>query len=124
MLRLQDQSLRFFSVLDALVNCKSYVIDEKALHIQVPLERISCALDIPPDFGYANTKARFLKPLISHINCNSDLAINILEERRINRKIEYLVIGITSNRSTPSEILGVATQFIRNRAQSNPTGSK
>lgn len=112
-MRIQDYSTRLFKLLDSIVNQKSYVIKGQYIHVQISLKNIVESLDIPSHFGYADIKFRVLKPLMNHINETSDLTLEILEERLTNRRVEYIVIGISSHNSIPSEVLTTTTQFIR-----------
>lgn len=118
-MRIQDNTLQFFKLLDGIVNQQSYVIKDQSIQVHLSLKSIVESLDIPSRFGYVDIKFRFLNPLIKHVNETSDLAFEILEEHRTNRVVDGLVIGITSHNSSPSEILKTTTQFIRNRTYTN-----
>lgn len=115
MKRIQDYSTRFFRLLDSIVNQESYVIKGQCIHVQISLKNIVESLDAPSHFGYADLKHRILTPLMKHINQNSQLTIEILEECRTNRTIEHIAIGLVSHNSIPSEVLATTTQFIRNK---------
>lgn len=119
MMRIKDNTLRLFKLLDGIVNQKSYVIKGQSITVHISLQNIVSSLDIPSHFRYSDIKFRILNPLIKHINETSDLTFEIVEERRTNRVVDHLVIGITSANSSPSEILTTTTQFIRNRTSAN-----
>lgn len=114
-MRAQKYTVPFFKLLDEIVNQQDYVFEDRSILVRLSLTNIVERLDVPSHFGYADIKSWVLKPLIKHINETSDLELEILEERRNNRVVEHLVIGITSPNSSPAEILKTTTQFIRKR---------
>lgn len=109
-----DKMHRLFSMyklLDEAVSRKSFSIDEEVVVVVITVSMLRTALNIPDNLGFADAKHRYLGPLLKDINEHSQLNLSIVDERKMDKKVNLLSFKVSSVSLTPAEVLNQITKF-------------